>query len=109
MTGQGDYLIVALPFNRDWMAWGGGLDKWGPLGEEQRFPTFEEATGCLEDARRDAEREEYRIGRTAVWIAKARLQLVVQTGCIYNGGQEITIDFRDDDLTPRQMRELGVL
>ena len=37
MVGSGDYVIVGKPFDRDWMVWGGGLDKWGPFGHEARF------------------------------------------------------------------------
>ena len=53
-TSQGDYVIVGKPFDRDWMAWAGGLDKWGPFGQERRFLTPQDAQVYLQDARRDA-------------------------------------------------------
>lgn len=44
-----------------------------------------------------------------MFIARATVQRVVSRGIVYHDGNEIAVDFTDDDLTPRQMRELGVL
>ena len=107
MTGSGDYVIVAKP-DGDWIAWGGGLDKWGPFGTERRFRTPQEAHPYLADSRRDAEHQDLDINH-AVYVARIRVQRVVLTGIVYHDGEEIAVDFADDDLSPRQMRELGVL
>lgn len=108
MTGQGDYLIVGKPFDRDWIVWGGGLDKWGPFGEERRFSTTQEAASYLEDARRDAVRQCLKVNN-AIYIARVVQPKVTWQGLVYHDGNEVAVDFSDDDLSPRQMRELGVL
>ena len=108
MAGQGDYVIVAIPFDHDWVVWGGGLDKWGPFGQERRFETRQDAEPYLKDARRDAEHQCLGVGN-AVYVARTQVQQLVLRGVVYHDGQEILVDFSDDDLTPRQMRELGVL
>ena len=108
MTGIGDFVIVAQPSGGDWTMWGGGVDKWGLFGQEMRFVDYETAEGRLKDARRDAEHQNLGVGN-AVWVARAPLQQWVLTGVVYHDGQEVAVNFMDDDLTPRQMRELGVL
>ena len=87
---------------------GGSLDKWGPFGQERRFATAQEAEPYLQDARRDAEHQVLKI-TNAVYIARLVQPKVVWRGLVYHDGNEIAVDFSDDDLTPRQMRELGVL
>ena len=107
MVGTGDYLIVGKP-DGDWMVWCGALDGWGPFGQERRFATFADAKPYLEDARRDAEREGLKMDN-AIYVARAVQPKVVWKGFVYHDGNEVAVDFSDDDLTPRQMSELGVL
>ena len=108
MTGQGDYVIVGKPFDGYWKVWGGGFDKWGPFGQERRFETREDAEPFLKDAHRDAEYQCLGIDH-AIYVAYAPLQQVVVKGAVYHDGHSEHVDFTDDDLAPRQMRELGVL
>ena len=108
MTGQGDYIIVAKQFIGRWMAWGGGLDKWGPFGQERRFATSQEAEPYLKDARRDAEHQDLEFGNV-VYVVNAPVRQVVTTGTVRHGGKEILIDLMRDNIPSRQMDELGIL
>lgn len=109
MTGQGDYLIVARSFTSHWMAWRGGFYKWGPFGREMRFSTQQEAEAHLKDARRDAGDQNSESGN-AVYVGRVSSQEYKPLAdIVYHDGKEITVDFTDDNLSPRQMWELGVL
>ena len=112
MADPGDYMIVGKPFSGDWMVYGGSLDGWGPFGQEIRFSTREDVANSryIEDARRGAKRENIAIDH-AIYIACVQPdQKPGQIrGLVYHDDNEVVVDFTDDDLSPRQMRELGVL
>ena len=75
----------------------------------RRVSCLENAELYLKDARRDAEQQCLHISN-AVYVARVRLQIRSEsTGLVYHDGNETTVDFTDGDLSPRQMRELGVL
>lgn len=107
MIGEGNYLIVASPFDRPWIAWGGSLDKWGPFGQERRFPTHQEAEACFEDAHRDAEKYESSSVNGRIFVACASPGS--WTGTVFHDGNEVVVDFTKSKLYVRQMEELGVL
>ena len=103
----GNFLIVGKPFEGYWMVWQGYIDGWGSLGQEVRFSTREDivSSGYLEEARRSADREEIELNPICI----AHIPLGQTNGIVYHNGSEVAVDFTDDDLSPRQMRELGVL
>lgn len=109
MSAQGDYLIVAIPFNRPWIAWSGtSLDGFGLLDQGKHFWSLEEAERNLKDARKDAQRDDDKGLGYVVFVAYLP-QGAQKMEVFCPNRQTLMVDFRDDDLSPSQMSALGVL
>ena len=100
-TGRGEFAIVGKLANEPWVAWAGGLDKWGPLGREWRFLDPGNAQSLLRDAERDAEEQDLEIVPYVAQIYNDGT-----TGLVFNRPHFATVNF-SDPITPDEVRAWG--
>ena len=104
------HMIVAKPFDLDWIAYALSEEKregvWVKMREGMRFPPNTRLIGHFCDACHIVRR---RYPELLYTIHVALVNPDTLNGAIATASGWTNINFTDDDLCPRQMSELGIL